>query len=140
MELVEAPARSGRYDEAAAHVAAACEAHIGELSPRVALIVSRAAAMAAADRDHRDLFERALRTPNADQWPFDLARVQLACGERLRRTQSPPDARAHLSAAIYALSASAPGHLDRPFGPARRSPGWSSRDRLRRGCVRGRRL
>src|SRR5262249_14682202 len=31
MELVEAPARSGRYDEAAAHVAAAREAHIGEV-------------------------------------------------------------------------------------------------------------
>lgn len=56
--------------------------------------------MAAPDRDHRDQFEQALRTPDADRWPFDLARVQLAYGERLRRTQSPSDARTHLSAAI----------------------------------------
>jgi DNA-binding CsgD family transcriptional regulator len=100
MELVEAAARSGRSTEAAAHVAAAREADIGELSSRLALVLAGSAAMAAADRDHRDLFERALRTPDADRWPFDLARVQLAYGERLRRTQSPSDARAHLSAAI----------------------------------------
>jgi DNA-binding CsgD family transcriptional regulator len=103
MELVEAAARSGHPDEAAAHVAAARDAQIGELSPRLALILAGAAAMAAADRDHRDLFERALRTPDADRWPFDLARIELAYGERLRRTQSPSDARAHLRAAIDAF-------------------------------------
>ena len=53
MELVEAAARSGRPDDAAAHVAAAREARIGELSPRLALILAGAAAMAAADGDHR---------------------------------------------------------------------------------------
>jgi DNA-binding CsgD family transcriptional regulator len=103
MELVEAAARSRRPDDAAAHVAAAREAHIGELSPRLALILAGAAAMAAADTDHRDLFERALRTPDADRWPFDLARIHLAYGERLRRSQSPSDARAHLRAAIDAF-------------------------------------
>jgi DNA-binding CsgD family transcriptional regulator len=69
----------------------------------LALILAGAAAMATADRDHRDLFEQALRTPDADRWPFDLARIQLAYGERLRRTQSPSDARVHLSAAIDAF-------------------------------------
>jgi DNA-binding CsgD family transcriptional regulator len=103
MELVEAAARSGRSDEAAAHVAAASDAHVGELSPRLALILAGAAAMAAADRDHRGLFERALGTPDADRWPFDRARIQLAYGERLRRTQSPSDARTHLRAAMDAF-------------------------------------
>jgi DNA-binding CsgD family transcriptional regulator len=103
MELVEAAARSGHPGEAAAHVAAARDAQIGELSSRLALILAGAAAMAAADRDHRDLFERALRTPDADRWPFDLARIELAYGERLRRSQSPSDARAHLRAAIDAF-------------------------------------
>lgn len=105
MELVEAAARSGRPGEAAAHVAAARDARIGELSPRLALVLAGAAAMAAADRDHRDLFERALLVPDADRWPFDLARIQLAYGERLRRTQSPSEARTHLSAAIDAFDA-----------------------------------
>lgn len=103
MELVEAAARSGRSDEAAAHVLAVREAHIDELSPRLALIVAGAAAMAVADPDHRELFEQALLVPDADRWPFDLARIQLAYGERLRRTQSPSDARTHLSAAIDAF-------------------------------------
>jgi DNA-binding CsgD family transcriptional regulator len=66
----------------------------------LALAVAGAEAMAAADADHRDLFERVLRTPDADLWPFDLARIQLAYGERLRRTKSPSDARAYLTAAL----------------------------------------
>jgi DNA-binding CsgD family transcriptional regulator len=103
MELVEAAARSGRAAEAAAHVAAARDAHIGELSPRLALVLAGAAAMAAADRDCRELFERALLVPGADRWPFDLARIRLAYGERLRRAQSPSDARTHLSAAVDAF-------------------------------------
>ncbi|MGO8956784.1 MAG: helix-turn-helix transcriptional regulator [Streptosporangiaceae bacterium] len=100
MELVEAAARSGRSREAAAHVAAAQDAQVDKLSSRLALAVAGADAMAAADADHRDLFERALRTPDTDLWPFDLARIQLAYGERLRRTKSPSDARAHLGAAL----------------------------------------
>lgn len=103
MELVEAAARSGRADEAAAHVAAARAARIDELSPRLALIVAGAAAMAADNGDHRDRFERALRVPDADRWPFDLARIQLAYGERLRRTQSASEARIHLGAAVDAF-------------------------------------
>ena len=100
MELVEAAERSGRTREGAAHVAAARAAQVDKLSPRLALAVAGAEAMAAADADHRDLFERALRTPEADQWPFDLARIELAYGERLRRTKSPSGARAYLSAAL----------------------------------------
>jgi ATP/maltotriose-dependent transcriptional regulator MalT len=130
MELAEAAARSGRSDEAGAHVAAARAAHIGELSPRLALILAGAAAMAAADRDHRDLFERALSTPDADRWPFDLARVELAYGERLRRTQSPSDARAHLTAAIDAFEqlgarpwAARAGNELRATGAHRERPG-----------------
>ena len=100
MELVEAAARSGRPAEASAHVAAADAAHLDELSPRLALSVAGARAMAASDSEHPDLFERALRTPDADRWPFDLARIKLAYGERLRRTQAPAAARDHLTAAL----------------------------------------
>jgi DNA-binding CsgD family transcriptional regulator len=103
MELVEAAARSGRPGDATAHVAAARAARIGELSPRLALVQAGAAAMAAPDRDHRDLFGQALLVPDADRWPFDLARIRLAYGERLRRTGSVADARIHLSAAIDAF-------------------------------------
>jgi len=100
MELVEAAARSGRPAEASAHVAAAYRARIDELSPRLALTVAGARAMAASDSEYPDEFDRALETPGADRWPFDLARIRLAYGERLRRTQSPAAARDHLTAAL----------------------------------------
>jgi hypothetical protein len=66
MELVEAAARSGRQAEAAAHAAAALAAGVGELSPRLALAVAGATAMAADDDKYREMFEHALRTPDAD--------------------------------------------------------------------------
>ena len=100
MELVEAAARSGRPAEAAAHVAAAKQAGLDELSPRLALTLAGAAAMAAPEPD---LFDDALSTPDADRWPFDLARIRLAYGERLRRTGSPSEARSHLDAAADAF-------------------------------------
>jgi len=103
METVEAAARSGRVAEAQAHVAAARTARIGDLSARLALAVAGAAAMAAPDREHSYLFEQAMRTPDADRWPFDLARIRLAYGERLRRTNAPAGAREHLSAALDAF-------------------------------------
>jgi DNA-binding CsgD family transcriptional regulator len=46
------------------------------------------------------LFEEALAIPGADAWPFDLARVQLAYGERLRRAQATSESRRHLVAAL----------------------------------------
>ena len=39
------------------------------------------------------LFEEALAIPGIERWPFDLARVQLAGGERLRRAQATTESR-----------------------------------------------
>ena len=47
MDLVEAAVRTGRHDEAVAHVAAAREAGIGRISPRLALLTEGAAGIAA---------------------------------------------------------------------------------------------
>ena len=41
------------------------------------------------------LFEGALAIPGIERWPFDLARVQLLYGERLRRAQAATGARLH---------------------------------------------
>ena len=51
------------------------------------------------DEDATTLFEQALGVPAADQWPFDLARIQLAFGERLRRARATTRARQLLTAA-----------------------------------------
>ena len=100
LDLTEAAVRTGRPAEAAAHVAAVRQAGVAAISPRQALITDGAAAMAAPDHETVVLFERALAVPGADRWPFDRARIQLICGERLRRMKATTDARVHLTAAL----------------------------------------
>jgi DNA-binding CsgD family transcriptional regulator len=100
LDLVEAAVRTERRIEAHAHVAAVHDAAIESLSPRLALLARGAAAIAAADPDMVAAFEHALATPGADRFPFDLARVRLAYGERLRRKRRIMAARTQLRAAL----------------------------------------
>src|SRR4051794_19138011 len=72
MELTEAAVRTGRRAEAAAHVAAARDADIASISPRLAFITAAAAAFGAPDDRCDQWFEEALAIPAADRWPFDL--------------------------------------------------------------------
>jgi DNA-binding CsgD family transcriptional regulator len=104
LDLVEAAVRTNRQAEAAAHVAAMHEARVAQLSPRLALLASGCAALAAPDGDFTAPFARALALPGAERWPFDLARVRLAYGERLRRAQATTEARVHLTAALDAFT------------------------------------
>jgi DNA-binding CsgD family transcriptional regulator len=70
---------------------------LADISPRLALITSSCAAMA-ADDDHEAarLFDRALSVPAADRWVFDYARVQFAYAQRLRRIRESRESRRHL--------------------------------------------
>jgi DNA-binding CsgD family transcriptional regulator len=70
------------------------------MSPRLALIAAGSEAIAAPDDAAVGLFEEALAIPGTDRWPFDLARVQLAFGERLRRLRAMTASRTHLIVAI----------------------------------------
>jgi DNA-binding CsgD family transcriptional regulator len=105
LDLVEAAVRTGRHQEAAAHVAAAREARIAEISSRLALLVTASAALAAPADLAGELFEQSLGIRGADLWPFEFARVQLAFGEHLRRARAPGDARIQLCAALAAFRA-----------------------------------
>jgi hypothetical protein len=100
MDVVEAAVRTGRRAEAAAHLAAIREADLAAISPRIALLVRGSEAIAAPDDQAVRLFGEALAVPGTDQWPFYLARVQLAYGERLRRLHANRDARLHLRTAL----------------------------------------
>ena len=100
LDVVEAAMRTGRKKEAAAHVAAAQETGLPAISSRLALITSGAGAMTATDDGEAImLFEQGLDVPGADRWPFDLARVQLLFGERLRRARAKTRSRQLLTAA-----------------------------------------
>jgi DNA-binding NarL/FixJ family response regulator len=99
LDLVEAAVHTGRHAEAGAHVAAVAEADVAAMSPRLALVTFGSAAIAAPIGQDAELFEKALAVPDCHRWPFDLARVQLAYGERLRRAKARSVARTHLAAA-----------------------------------------
>ncbi|HEX2575412.1 MAG TPA: helix-turn-helix transcriptional regulator, partial [Aquihabitans sp.] len=100
LDLVDAAVRTGRPEAAAAHAAAMRDAGLAAISPRLALVLGASAAMAADDDRSPALFDDALATPGAHRWPFDVARVELAHGERLRRAKATGDARTHLAAAL----------------------------------------
>lgn len=100
LDLVEAAVRTGRRAEAIAHSDAVRETSLAALSPRLALISLGSAAIATADDRAIELFEEALAIPEVERWPFDLARVHLAYGERLRRGRAIAEARVHLTAAL----------------------------------------
>jgi DNA-binding CsgD family transcriptional regulator len=101
IDLVEAALHTGRGADATAHAAAMADTAI--LSPRLALVARGAAAMAAPGEVAARLFEEALTVPGVESWPFDLARVRLAYGERLRRDRANAPARVQLAAALDAF-------------------------------------
>jgi DNA-binding CsgD family transcriptional regulator/tetratricopeptide (TPR) repeat protein len=100
-DLVEACVKTGRRDEAQAHVREMRRLGLSRLSSRCALNVAGCTALAAAKGDATTLFEIALATPDAATWPFEQARIQLAYGEHLRRTRgSAVDGRRLLTLAL----------------------------------------
>ena len=102
-DLVESALRTGRTDDAARHTSTMREARIARLSPRLTLMVGGAAAMVADDEQAPILFAEALATPGADRFPWDVARIRLLYGERLRRSRATARARAELTTALTAF-------------------------------------
>jgi DNA-binding CsgD family transcriptional regulator len=102
MDLVEAAMRLGRAEEARRHVRAMRAAPVHAVSARFAMLTAASAALIAGpeDADAASLFEEALAAPDAERWPFDQARVQLAYGEYLRRQRRMGLSRVLLGAAL----------------------------------------
>jgi ATP/maltotriose-dependent transcriptional regulator MalT len=99
-DLVESAVRTDRHPQANAHVSAMRDADLAAISSRMALLQGGSAAIAAPDEQALVLFDETVSVVDAERWPFDLARVQLAFGERLRRLRATSEARAHLSSAL----------------------------------------
>ncbi|MFD9376892.1 AAA family ATPase [Streptomyces sp. NPDC059999] len=89
-DFVLAAVRCGRQTEAAAHVAAARAARIGEISEHHAFLLAAAHALTVgseeADVEEADArYAAAYAVPGAGRWVFELARLRLAHGAWLRR-------------------------------------------------------
>ncbi|MEV7074773.1 ATP-binding protein [Streptomyces sp. NPDC091972] len=100
MDLVEAAVRTGRDKEAAAHAAAMRASSMAALSPRLELSVLACEALTTSGKASLALFEQALSLPDPEHRPFDVARVRLFHGERLRRLRVAAEAREQLSRAL----------------------------------------
>ena len=103
------PGRGGRPDRPAPASRrprrAVRAARIAGISPRLALMATACAALAAPADEALSLFEQALSVSGADRWPFEFARVQLALGEHLRRVRANREARGHLASALATFRA-----------------------------------
>jgi hypothetical protein len=90
LDLVEAAANSGRREQARRHALAAQAAGLPDVSPRLALLTWGALALTADDdAEAARMYARAETHPSAADFPFELARVRLAHGTRLRHTRGP---------------------------------------------------
>ena len=119
-DLIEAAVRTGRTAEAKAHVEAMRTANVAALSSRMALVQAGADLLIAGDDAATGPLETLLSSPATERWLFDLSRVRLALGEKLRRTASTSAAIRHLLAARDGFAAmSAPPWLARVDGELR---------------------
>ncbi|GGS55416.1 AAA family ATPase [Streptomyces griseoviridis] len=103
LDLVEAAVRTGRVEEAQAHVEAGQRARLDLISPHHEVILAAAAAVAAPEDRADKLYRAALAVPDAALWAFEYARIHLLYGEWLRRRREHKAARTHLSAAQEAF-------------------------------------
>ncbi|MFE4974787.1 AAA family ATPase [Kitasatospora sp. NPDC056651] len=104
LDLVEAARHTGRAEQARAHALAARDAGLPRVSPRLALITHGALAMTAEDeREAAEMFALAESHPDAARFPFELARIRLAHGIRVRHVQDRAAARRYLVPAAEAF-------------------------------------
>ena len=99
LDLVRSAIRTGRDEDARAHVAAMRDAGLDRVSSRLAMITLACRALVSTDDSER-LFEAALAVPGARQWVFDYARIQYIRGMELRRDQELVAARRQLREAL----------------------------------------
>ncbi|WP_031010201.1 ATP-binding protein [Streptomyces sp. NRRL F-5727] len=100
LDLVEAAVHTGRARQARTHALAARDAGLPDISPRLALTTYGALAMTATDQAEADQMYRQAEThPAATHFPFELARIHLAHGIRLRHTSGRKAARHPLTLA-----------------------------------------
>ncbi|NUR58868.1 MAG: AAA family ATPase, partial [Catenulispora sp.] len=94
LDLVEAALHTGRAEQARQHALAARDAGLPDVSPRLALLTYGALAMTADDeKEAEEMFARAESHPEASRFPFELARIRLAHGIRLRHGKGRSQAR-----------------------------------------------
>jgi DNA-binding CsgD family transcriptional regulator len=104
LDVVDACVRSGEVAEGRRHLDAAIGLGLHTISPRLRFFCGAAEALISPDQTYVESFERVITSGSSQKWPFHLARVQLAYGERLRHDREIARAREHLSDAARLFS------------------------------------
>ncbi|MGI5281954.1 AAA family ATPase [Nonomuraea polychroma] len=100
LDLVEAALHTGRTEQARRHALAAQTAGLPDISPRLALLTYGVLSMTATnDREAAEMYARAEAHPAGANFPFELARIRLAHGIRLRHAHGRKAARQLLASA-----------------------------------------
>ncbi|GAA1981754.1 helix-turn-helix transcriptional regulator [Catenulispora subtropica] len=104
LDLVEAALHTGRAEEAREHALAARDAGLPGISPRLALVTYGALAMTAeTEREAAAMFALVEAHPDAARFPFEVARIRLAHGTRVRHVEGRAAARQYLLPAAEAF-------------------------------------
>jgi DNA-binding CsgD family transcriptional regulator len=103
-DYIEAASYVGATDGLDSIVDAALADAEAGVSVRARLVARRAKALLTSGTSRGSLFELAVATEGAEEWPFELARTRLAYGEWLRRNRQVVSARAELAAAVEVFS------------------------------------
>jgi DNA-binding CsgD family transcriptional regulator len=103
LDAVEAATRLHRPERSRALIDAARAEAGSHPPPRHQMILTACDAIVDEDDAARRLFDSALAVSGVEEVPFELARVRLAYGERLRRTMNPLEARTQfrIAAALF---------------------------------------
>ncbi|MEV7196214.1 AAA family ATPase [Streptomyces sp. NPDC093510] len=102
-DFVVASLYSGRRAEALAHVAAGRAAGMDSVSAHHAFLLAAATAVTADDEDADAAYAAACAVRGSGEWVFDLARLRLSHGARLRRRGRYAEAAESLRAAARAF-------------------------------------
>jgi DNA-binding CsgD family transcriptional regulator len=98
-DFVSCAVRANRQQDAGAFVALASTVERATLSARIQLLTRFATAIATTSTADLAL-DDSLDAPDTQRWPFDVARLELACGQRLRRGRSVAEARRRLTRSV----------------------------------------
>ncbi len=99
LDAVEAAVHTGRIEEARDLAARAVRLNLTDVSPRGAAVSAAVSAMTAPDCDAEAHYQSALAHPDAAEFPFEHARIELAYGMWLRRARRLTEARTTLGEA-----------------------------------------
>jgi DNA-binding CsgD family transcriptional regulator len=101
LDLVEALVRAGRTGDARIHVEVMQSAGIEAISTRQQFLSRCCHVWIASETDVSSAYDEMIASSEGGRWPFEMARMELGYGERLRRSRATSASRPHLERSLH---------------------------------------